>query len=328
MYFIKKQQIIFFLLFVIFVGCSPIEKIETETLQPAEISLPKHFKRVGFILSYPENEFKLVDQDNFKKDILKEVKYGISEITANSPRFIPSDILFYEFSDLTSKDSIDNLSISRLDQFADSLLLDGLIILNNFSLNSRLKKDYGFGYSGGFYFNFKITSKAKWRIYNKFGNTYIDSFSYKEQYVWEVAASSEREALSKLPEYNQTFRKAAYWTAHDYAKRILPIWEKNQRIYYVMGNKIMKTASEKAKNNNWKEAINLWKRNLTHYDDELVSRSAYNIAIAFEMMGKIDLAMKWAKKAHEINSKKRALQYYIHLKQRKEKLSKLENQLP
>ena len=90
----------------------------------------------------------------------------------------------------------------------------------------------------------------------------------------------------------------------------------------------MRRAREKVENNNWKTAIELWKKNLDHYDEELVSRSAYNIAIAMEMLGEIDLALKWSKKAHDINAKKRAMEYHEVLEERQQELKKLEKQLP
>ena len=327
MHYKRIKYYIFLFFAVTVIGCSPIKEIETETLQPANISFPKHFQRIGFFFSYPENDFELVNKENFKEDVIEELKIGIAEITTNSPRFLPDDILLYNISEFETYLKKDTLDIASLDHIADSLLLDGLIILHDFTLDSRLENEYN-SYSEEYYLNFKITSKADWKIYDKYGNKFIDSFSYKEQYVWDALARTKQEALVRMPDYDDTFLEAAYWTGHDYASRAFPVWEKNERVYYARGNDIMKSASEKVENNNWKEAITLWKRNLSHYDDELVSRTAYNIAIAFEMMGKIDLAIKWAQKAYEINSKKRALEYYKLLKERKEELSELDEQLP
>ena len=221
MHYIKKLKY-FTLLFLSFliVGCSPIKNIETETLQPAEISFPKHFERIGFLFSYPKNDFDLVDKKNFKEDVLKELKIGIAEITNKSPRFLPDDIFLYNISEFESSFKEDTLNIATLDHIADSLLLDGLIILHDFNLENRLKKEYSYSYSEEYYLNFRITSKAKWKIYDKFRNKFVDSFAYEEQYVWEALASTKREALIRLPDYDETFLEAAYWTGHDYASRV------------------------------------------------------------------------------------------------------------
>ncbi|MGM0496488.1 MAG: DUF6340 family protein [Bacteroidota bacterium] len=327
MYYSVRQYFIIFISLVLLAGCSPIKEVETETLQPAEITFPAHFSNIAFILSYPDNEFELVNKESFKDNILKELKYGIADITDNSPRFLPGNILLFNPSELNIVESTDSIGTDKLYYIADSLQVDGLIFLQKFSLDSRLKKEYNYDY-GEYYLNFKITSKASWKIFSRLETEFIDSFDYSEKYVWESLSSSEINAIAKLPDYPDSFKEAAYWTGYDYANRIFPIWETNKRVYYARGNKVMRSAKEKVENNNWKEAIRLWKRNLSHPEDEMISRSAYNIALAMEMMGKIDLAMKWAKKAYEINNKQRAMQYYEDLKQRKEEMSKLENQLP
>ena len=329
MYYSFRQCLIFCTLIILLSRCSPVKEIETETLQPANVSFPEHFKRIAFIFSYPENEFNLVDQENFQNDILEEVKFGIAEITDNSPRFLPENILLFNLSELNLVDSTDSIDTKKLYNIADSLQVDGVIFLQRFSLDNRLKKEFNnYDYADEYYLNLKITAKAKWKIFSRQKSDFIDSYVYKENYIWESLDNSKIEAIAKLPDYHESFKEAAYWTGYDYADRIFPIWDKNRRVYYARGNDVMKMAQEKVEQNNWKEAIRLWKRNLTHPEDEMISRSAYNIAFAMEMMGEIDLAMKWAKKAYEINDKKRAMEYYKLLKQRKEELSKLENQLP
>ena len=331
MYYSARQCLIFFafILFLLFSKCSPIKEIETETLQPAKVNFPEHFTRIAFLFSHPDNDFELVEKESFKNDILKELKFGIAEITDNSPRFLPENILLFNLQELNLVDTTENINTEKLLNLADSLQVDGIIFLQRFSLDNRLKKESNsYEYVDEYYLNFKITSKAKWKIFSRQKRKFIDSFVYSENYIWESLANSRIRAIADLPDYHDSFKEAAYWTGYDYAERIFPIWNKNKRVYYARGNDVMKMAHEKVENNNWKEAIRIWKRNLTHPEDEMVSRSAYNIAFAMEMMGKIDLAMKWAKKAYEINDKKRAMEYYKLLKQRKEELSKLENQLP
>ena len=329
MHYSLRQFIIFFFLFLLLARCSPIKEIETETLQSAKISFPEHFTKIAFLFSYPQNDFEPVNKENFKDEILKELKFGIAEITDNSPRFFPENILLLNLSELNLTDSTDSINTRKLTNIADSLQVDGIILLKKFSLDSRLKKEHdSYDYVDEYYLNFKITSKAKWKIFNRLNREFIDTYDYKENFIWESLANSRIRAIADLPDYHKTFKEAAYWTGYDYAERIFPVWEENIRIYYARGNEVMNKAQEKVENNNWKEAIRLWKRNLTHPEDEMVSRSAYNIALAMEMMGEIDLALKWAKKAYEINNKKRALKYYEHLKERKEELSKLEIQLP
>ena len=328
---LKKYRFIGFVVLVSLVlSCSPIEKIETETLQPAQISFPEYFHRVAFLFTLPENQFKLIEQDIFKNNVLDELKYGIAKITNNTPRFSPDNILLVNRNELGYINDVDSLTTVDLMRIADSLRIDGIIVLKDFSLDHQLERKINLNYASQdeYYLKFTIVSRAEWDIFAPQKLAFVDTFSYKEKYVWEAIGANKNDAILRLPDYQESFLEAAYWTGYDYAERIFPVWEKNYREVYVTGNKIMRRAREKVENNNWKTAIELWKKNLDHYDEELVSRSAYNIAIAMEMLGEIDLALKWSKKAHDINAKKRAMEYHEVLEERQQELKKLEKQLP
>lgn len=320
----------FGLILMLFItGCSPVRKLESEVLKPAEIGLPAHIKRVGLLFIKPSNNFEYIKGSSFQEKVLQELKYGIADVTKNTPRFSPENILLLDKTDIPSLRDTDSITWGHVEVITDSLDLDALIIMNRFTLKDSLDAERSYvGAQTEYYFVLEISAKVNWLICVPQGKQILDNYTYKEPYVWEALAYDKGEAIRQLPDYEEAFLEAAYWTGYDYADRILPVWEENDRTFYVRGNKYMRQAAQKAENGNWKEAIRIWKRNLNHYDKELVSRSAFNIAVAMEMLGEIELAMKWARRADEIKPKERAREYYETLKERKEESEKLEQQLP
>lgn len=320
--------ILFFLGLLSILGCYPVSHIETETLEPAEIAVPQKINSGVLLLKQPVNDFARIEQENFPSKILEEVKYGMADVLANSPRFSGEQIKIPEngeIQEFTKKDTLTWIDMKRI---TDKFNVDVVIMMDYLSMNDKLEDKYAT--KKGFiqyYLKFEIISKAHWKIYYPYQDLMVDDYSYSEKFVWEAMDPDKRMAIELLPDYDKTFREAAYWTGYDYAKRILPTWQKNTRSYYSRGTEKLRKGAEMVENNKWEKAIEIWKDNLKHSDAEVVSRAAYNIAFAFEMMGKIDLAIQWAEKSLSVKNKKRTRKYLDKLTDRKKKLSRLEEQI-
>ena len=78
--------------------------------------------------------------------------------------------------------------------------------------------------------------------------------------------------------------------------------------------------------NDWEGATEIWKKNVNHNNDQVSSRACFNMALACEANGKINLAIDWIKKSINFGNKKGAI-YLISLKERRRANKKLEEQL-
>jgi tetratricopeptide (TPR) repeat protein len=270
----------------------------------------------------------MVDEEDFDKKTLEELKYGFADVLANSPRFNSNEIVVPDSEDIQKYLEKDTLQWLDMKALADSFNVDAVFYLDSFSLASTLDDERVREHGGLFYhLTFQIISTAHWIIHYPYLNIVIDDFKYSEKFVWEAYDYEKEEAIRRLPDYDKTFLEAAYWTGFDYGKRILPTWKKTSRSYYTMGSEYFKKATEMVDSNKWEKAIELWKHNLNHTDAEVVSRAAFNIAFAFEMMGEINLALKWARKSYDVKPKRRTKEYIDELLERKKAMSKLEKQV-
>ncbi|MFW6101956.1 MAG: DUF6340 family protein, partial [Bacteroidota bacterium] len=152
--------------------------------------------------------------------------------------------------------------------------------------------------------------------------------SYKEKFVWEGLGSTEKEAIRKLVDINRAFSSAAYWSGNDIGHTLFPYWVEQERFYFIRGNRYFRRARDHVENNNWQKAIDIWKKNFKLNSEDAAYRAAHNIAFACEMLGKIDLAIEWAEKALDIGYAKRSREYLDTLRERKEKLDKIDEQMP
>ena len=91
-------------------------------------------------------------------------------------------------------------------------------------------------------------------------------------------------------------------------------------------NELFLEASKKVQKNDWEGAAQIWKKFVNHKNDQVSSRACFNMALACEANGKINLAIDWIKKSINFGSKKGAI-YLISLKERKKAQEKLNNQL-
>ncbi len=325
------KRIFFFILlifFVFIVACTPYKKISTETIEPARINVPAEVNKIGFMFSEPTGKFAVDNTNKLKLQINEELKRGIADIAAASPRFRLSSLHVLNDSELTKNVPENQYPKRKINRMANDSL-DAIIVLHSFHLKDSLDEEIVFDNRNYYYYLFNLKSKALWRFYVPTSKDFvIDVFNYSEKFAWESIDYTKQKALNKLPDYSKTYHQAAYWTAVDYLKRIAPLWKSEERIIFDRGNKLFKQAYEAFQNKNWEKAILLWKKNKGHEDNELSSRALHNIAVTSELMGRIDIALTWAKKSYKVKPKPRTKEYIQRLKERQSDVKKLEKQMP
>lgn len=83
-------------------------------------------------------------------------------------------------------------------------------------------------------------------------------------------------------------------------KYILPTWKTSDRYFYASGGVEMRDAAVFVKENSWDEALNLWLRVNQSSKKTSQLRSAYNIAVYYELNDDLEKAIEWAEKAKNI----------------------------
>ena len=157
-------------------------------------------------------------------------------------------------------------------------------------------------------------------IYNQ-----IDTLDYND---WQLKSFNlEKNGHSKI------IMDAAKYLGESCGKKIIPSWLLVQRMYYKSSNPDMLKAEQFALKNEWLKAAEIWNRETKNKNLKIVAKSCYNLALAAEMEGKIDLSIDWLIRSYstlpkENKDHKANCQRYINiLAMRKKEIERLDKQI-
>ena len=146
-------------------------------------------------------------------------------------------------------------------------------------------------------------------------------------------------ARKGLPELGFAVSQAAIFSGEQFYYRVSPHYISVNREYFknlknIKGFKIKSDnsnslfikAAKHVSNRNWQEAVGIWKKITNHENPSVASRACFNMALAAEANGNIDIALTWITKSINFGNKK-AKFYRSKLEQRKIDVQKLKNQI-
>lgn len=126
---------------------------------------------------------------------------------------------------------------------------------------------------------------------------------------------------------------ASKYLGESFGAKLIPNWTLAERMYYLSGNLQMQKAEEFAKKDQWLDAAEIWKKETTNKNKRIAAKATYNMALACEMEGKLDLGIDWLVKSYSIlplrfeDHKRNCQQYITVLARRKKEIDKLNKQI-
>ena len=324
-----KNAVIFSILVIFFYGCNPLSTIRIETVVPANIEFPGSFNKIVFInMESDLNDDQKTDTLLYKI-ITQEMNMGFIDAIKSTAGIDSSRFLYLKgFPDKNRVYNDDTISWYFLEGIAKKSDADIYIILDSLKMhmNNEQYTDH-YSYPVEYYKYRDLSISAFWSVYDLIGKKRLDKYNYVDTLYWEREGYVKAEVEKNMPGIEQSIREASYFSASDYAKRIFPGWQTEVRYYFVTGNTDFKLAAEYVKNSKWEEASALWEKYTKDIDKEIASRACFNLALANEMTGNLDIAIAWAETSEKIKKKSRTRYYIYNLKMRKEELEKLSKQI-
>ncbi|NDV46207.1 hypothetical protein D0T49_04020 [Paludibacter sp. 221] len=160
---------------------------------------------------------------------------------------------------------------------------------------------------------------------------------FKDSLLWESESSIYRKAFDGLPDRQDAIIDGALYVGQNSVKRFVPYWEQSDRYFYAPNNKLMKQGMDSVYIKDWNGAIDSWKKVFYQTGNpKLKAQAGNNIAIACEILGDYNEALKYAKSAYDILSSQllmdaeaqnRLIQYMMDLLQRAKDVELLKEQL-
>ncbi|MCQ0111709.1 hypothetical protein SAMN04487906_0071 [Zhouia amylolytica] len=158
----------------------------------------------------------------------------------------------------------------------------------------------------------RVDVRSYWRLYDPYSKTIIDQFQQTHYMNFNLVNGVP--PLNALPE-------TAYAAGFDYISRFLPSYYRVRRDMYKKGKGRDKRKFDagwrRSEVANWDGAIEIWTGIAANPNSKSAGRAALNVAVAYEVLGKTDLALEWAQRAYEDYGDKQGRDYAKILLRRK-----------
>lgn len=342
-------------------SCQSVEQLSIDYMLPAEVSFPPTLKRLAIVNNMPEvpDNKLIVSEEAGKKEeneIARLTNYyngdarltteALAEALANENYF--EEVVICDSAlrskDITPRES--TLSREEASKLIQDLDVDFLIALENIQMRSTRKISYLRDW-GAFYGTVDVKVYPTVKIYLPNRKGPMVTINSNDSIFWEEMGNGEASVRARLISENDLIKQASEFAGTVPVKRLLPHWKTANRYLFQGGSVNMRDAAVYAKEGNWAEAVQLWKKNFEAKKGKQKMYSAYNIAMGYEMQDSIDTATEWALKAQQIareiskvDKKEKdeisdsTISYYIlislyvdELQERKEGLTRLKAQM-
>lgn len=328
-FFTSKVTILFLgLASLTFSSCVQYRVVDIQTLKPSDLSIPKGFNQPLVIVgTYPGVKGAPESMAQASLDSTAAVEAGLvlSETLAQSPWFQNVDIPVKQHYRNESSKLILPYSWAKVQELAQGTNADLLISLEYIKVTPKTDGyQYWDGTMQAYYGYLSMSIYAYWRVYDLYEQKVHAEYLYRDTLVWEESDYYRVQVGDQLPGFFSSASYCGFLVGEQYAKKIAPSWMDEQRIFFAMGPKPMKRASELAQNNQWLDAAALWQQVLRKHSNrpKIVARAAYNMAVANEILGNFDVALEWLKKSEdayilpEVNWYRKIIEHRIELLQR------------
>lgn len=343
-------------------GCQSVEQLSIDYMLPAEVSFPETLKRVAVVNNMPNvPDNKLItseeEEKKSKDEVARLTNYynGNAALTTESlAEALAAENYFEEVvicdSALRSKDIQPReslLSQDEVQELTQNLDVDFLIALENIQMRSNRKISYLRDW-GIFLGTVDVKVYPTVRIYLPNRKGPMTTVSSNDSIFWEEMGNSEATVRSHLIGEEELVRQASEFAGTVPVKHLLPYWKTGNRYLFSGGSVNMRDAAVYAKEENWSEAVELWKQTYDTKKGKQKMYAAYNAALGYEMQDSISTALEWALKAQALAREKSkadkketgeinngtALSYYLfismyvdELEKRKEGMARLNMQM-
>jgi tetratricopeptide (TPR) repeat protein len=163
------------------------------------------------------------------------------------------------------------------------------------------------------------TVNIGFRMYDPDMNSIADQYQFSENMRWDGHGTSPTDAAQALLDKVAAINEVSYTAGRSYALRISPSYYTVTRYFYnkPKKNKHLVEGVRKSEVADWEGAIESWLVAIKKgKKDKDKGRAAFNIAVAYEVLGDTDKALEWSAKAYTEFEDKDANDYHHKLKAR------------
>jgi len=313
-----------------FTACVTIRHCPIETLQPAHVILAP--PKTDIVISAPQTVLTNIiisaprtllsdavishQLVNLPTDsIVANIMFSLMQLWSHAPGYEDAQITF---------------QIPKNDETPKYSNYDLLVQLESLQIkNTYYGQEYSFLEWIAYLF---VYYTAQWTITNASG-ILLDEYTDHNLMEWNSGMrSGKEEAVMSLPNVYDAWWDMGIVIARNYANRILPRWQTDTRMIYMINKfpELSKQAYSAMLNDGYARAIDIWDNILLQCrkrgQKKTKSRIVYNIAVAWEFQNQLDEAIHWTQQSAALKKHPITVNYLNLLNERKQNQIKLDQQ--
>ena len=330
---------------ITFTSCSSTNLMSLSVLEPAPVSIPPYIKRVaivdrsvvakqGKVVDITDKIFSLEGAELDKAGAASGMNALLLELQRDT-RFESVEIIPEKLTTANPAAFPSPLSWDKVDEICRKYDIDALFSLELFDTDSKIsyashptKINTPLGQIPALEHEASMRTLVKmgWRIYDNRSKILLDEFAVGENLGYVGRGINPVVAANALITRKEAVKEVASKSGEAYSMRIIPLWFRVSRDYYVRGNQNFSIAKRKARTRNWNQAGDIWLQETNHPKRKIAGRACYNMAIISEINGDVDKAIEWAQQSYENYNNKLALRYVRVLQDRQYRMELLKKQ--
>lgn len=205
------------------------------------------------------------------------------------------------------------LNINFINELCTDFNVDAILILENFTeqINTKyfLIPGYVTNYDS-YDASIDIGYKSEWRLYRPDKTKSALRFQVNDSIFWKANSLSLDDLYSQMPKTKEALIGGGIASGLKMAGFISPGWVNQTRYYFMTGNKEIDAAVPLIKNNQWEEAGAIWAKYTSVKSTTVRGKVEFNLALASEMSGDLNLAIEWGLKSFKTRYTK-AIEVYL-----------------
>ena len=327
--------------------------VRLNVLKPALVVLPNHIRNIAIIDRTLQDETKntkteqLLTGELFKQDeqaILKALlliivpfdgtidacaEFNLYNIVRTAERIkgggtkttFPAPMGWNQVNELCDKHQADALlSIEIFDS--------DFIIANPIGIARQVLE--GNALTGG---GFRVTAVAVInygiRLYDPATQKILDEYQVTHRINFDATGSTTQDAFNHLLNKIEAINQTSYAAGRIYGERISPSYYRVTRYFYDRPRRDhnLRAGVRKSEVADWNGAIDSWTKALDS-KRRVARRAAFNIAVAYEVLGDLQKAKEWAANSYTEYGEKRGNDYFNELVYRIREEAEIKRQVP
>lgn len=313
--------------FFIFTGMA---SVQLRLMRPALLNIDESVQSL-VILDRTKSEKKIIDiveggitGENIGQDEkgVQVVLQTFTSVLDATPRFdVKRASERYKQANITGGNFPNPMSWNEINTICKQYKVDAVLVLEHYDTNfivTKGKKEDG-AEGKNFYAKGVGSINMSIRLYDNKNRSIADEYNLANRSSWDASAGSVDDAVKALIDRQMAIESISKEMAFSYTQRITPTWYTVKRYFY---NKPQKSKNlikgvRQSGVANWEGAIESWEKVVAKPKKEkFAGRAAYNIAVAYEVLGDLEKAKEWASIAYADYGEKRADDYYRTLQNR------------